>query len=485
MRVYLGSLPRIGLGLLALLVSCTSDKFSAVGSGLPLDVGQEADSVLVLLEPPLFPEGAGSVPIVLEESYEERALLYLGNRDEGQWKATPLFVLDFAQAELINGNLDLDLSDSLSRLPLRIGMITSVDFRVRQTREDNKKGISRDFQLREVVGSPTLDASLLDRDVSTLLGPVVSTVTGAAIQQRLSAPVDRALALSWYEAGDRLSLALHDLTTSQPFTIGEGDSLFGNPGFDRPNSNFVSLASTDYTEPFSPATSVFWERVNDKFQIVAYSEVVPRLVFELRADSVASALRVPVGDVSDVVVEIPVVEDMTHLQQAVGSRRDLTLSTYRASRVWMDFDVANSAVPGDATINEAVLSLHVRPGSLIGGEVFSDVSFRELRQSNINTRSFEVSLVDAAPISTDGLGVVRNSSSSVRYFPEKDVFRVDVTDFAQRDANLLLSDDLGILIRLNASQTTLNSVDFYGMDAPDSLRPRLDIRFTPPADFWE
>ncbi len=477
MRVLFRSPLGWGLLLAGILAACSSDKFSNVGSGLPLDVGQDADSVLVLLDPPLASTGAATIPVDLEEAYEDRALLYLGNRDEGQWKATPLFLVDFSQARLVGSGLD-GFADFADSLVLTESVIDSVTFEVRQTRDDAKKGILRTMDLRELVGVDSLQASLLDQDLSTFLGGIVGGHAETLASSTLRIPMATSVALAHLLADETVGLALVDLTPSDP--------VFGGSPNPVPNSNFVALASRDIDIP-----SLYAEGAENP-RVLAVEDLVPRLRFSLDEAFVKSSLSIAdTVVVSDASIEVPVIQDMTHLQRQKASPTDLTLASYLPSRVWLDFDLVNSPVESDATINEALLTLHLRRATAIGGEELTDIFEggilrRAIRAGSLSTQTYEVTQADAGPASKLGLGIVLNSRGSVSLADSAGTeVVVDVTDFAQRDANLLLDSSLGVMLALNLETEILNVFDFYGADAPDSLRPRLDLRFTPPADFWE
>jgi hypothetical protein len=470
------------LGLLALLgwvAACASDDFSAVGGDLPLDVGQDADSVLAQLDPPLLATDAQSVPVETTDPYVDRQLLYLGNRDEGQWKATPLFILDFAQAKLVGGEALADYADSALSLELTAANVDTVEFEVRQTKSDYQKGILRSVDLRELSGVDSLTSDLLDQDVSSLLGPIIGGFTQTLADPTIRIQADVETALAHFVARDRLAVAIVDKTPSDPVFSVAPDSL--------PNSNFVAIASVE-----TPNADLYHETAPNA-TTATVPELVPKL--RIRVDSMVIEEAFPAlagaHGLDNASVEVPVVQDMTHLQRQTASPGDITLSTYRVSRLWLDFDIDGSSIPSDATVNKAVLVLTPRPGSELGGErkivvpAGGSEAYAELISLPISTTTFEVDRMDAASPSTAGLSRVLHSASSVKLlYTGPGALKVDVTDFVQRDINRLLDDPIGVMIAMQFT-STLNSIDYYGLDAPDALKPRLEIQFTPPADFWE
>lgn len=461
----------VAAGLLT-LVACSSDDFGAVGGDLPLDVSQEGDSVLVSLDPPLPAIAAQSVEPALNQPFLERSLLYLGNRDEGDWRATPLFVFDFSQAELRGLGLE-DFADAVDSLELSEEVIERIEFNVVQTRDDQAKGIRRDLELYELDGVDDLDEGLLDQDIGSLL-----VGTSVASGQDLTAntlelSLTESMVLEWLSEDRSVSFGLFDLTPSNP-TVGEGVEL---------DSNVVVLASRENT-----LETLFVEEGTD---VPGLEDNDPRITIFLDRDFVAQELGLDPEDLGDdISIRTEASQDMTHFQRTVASPSDLTLSSHLPSRIWLDFDLLGSAVPGDATINEALLTLHLREETSLGGTTLGRQGdgFLTFEDGEPETAAFEVGLSRTDAATTDGLPFVLSSRSSVDPRQEAPTFVADVTDFVQRDINLLLQDadeEIGILVALTAETSVLNVFDFYGTDAPEALRPRLEIRFTPPADFWE
>ena len=153
-----------------------------------------------------------------------------------------------------------------------------------------------------------------------------------------------------------------------------------------------------------------------------------------------------------------------------------------------------SAVPTTATINNAELILDIDRALLV---VTGDAADTEtISPQFMNVSSFETTKDDAlsGDISRETVDLVLNGASSVDIVdivnpqePEDRQLRINLTDYVQRYVNGVF-DDLasppGIMLSFQSEVLQLLVIEMFDSTSPDSLvMPRVDIRFTPPADF--
>ncbi len=473
---YLGILVMLVAGSLAALVSgCSSDAFSPTGTALPADVSQ--DSLLIPLN---IVNTIGEVRLDLPildppqgESIELRELLYFGTLQQTDWLATPFVQYDFS-------GVDQALIDTLQVFPERILHIT-MSFRL--VNEDSKRGDEFRFQLYEL--NEDLDRQMAEGPASQYLGLDMGQHTALRGQTFTTDLLDdqtpaEALAiknifLGWWEAGQHPGIALSDLT---------GDS------------SLVGLASRDFKDiherllaeqnPGSGQGEVF---------------IIPRITMEYRDGESGLSEFLTVQSMADLAV----------LDRA-SAHPDLALGGYVVARTWMGFDL--STLPRASTINAADLVLHFDRSRLAvtgfpGVEVPygpEDSGDDDLSQRSDGDRSFagstlspisltalvyEATLEQAEALDTSSLSQVRDALTTIR--PDlitsgtrdgDDLLRVNITDFAQRVVNGIFGDDPpGLLLAVTQEELQIFEAIFFDSSAVDSLRPRLEVRYTPPADF--
>lgn len=401
------------------LAACSSDDFGTVGGSLPLDVSQ--DSLLIEIGAIDILDAQSVVPDVTQPP-EEREVLLLGNRPEGGWRATPFLRFDFSA-----GIPDSILSgpEGISRAVVDLEMLD----------RDAQKGITRDFRVHDLLD--TLRADQVDADVAaTLLGDEITTVSLDISSSLFRFELPPALVWEWLESGSHRGIALYDLTAD--FGV---DSL-------RYDSNFVGFAGQQFR-----TTSLLDQ------------PVVP--------DSFFPKIVVTAGGSE---FSFPVVLDFTIVERDPPADDALVLGSFTPSRFWLRFDLDSGLIPGDATINRALLSVVVDDAGTIGERDRTTIAY-EVLEENITTGTFNSS--DAVLRSASQIEFADTDSIVVQ------TVTIDVTDFVQRSVNLVVPPEAGILVQIsNGELLRFDVATFYGVAAAEDLRPRLSVTFTPPADTW-
>ena len=408
---------------LAGLAACSSDDFGTVGGSLPLDVSQDS----LLVEIPSFDILASkSVVPQLTQTAVNREVLYLGNRTVGGWRATPLLRFDFSTP----------IPDSVVS---EIGDIAAVEIKLQMLSSDVGRELARVVRVHALVDTlrpEDVDAEavapLLAEEITTA-GPTNPSLSGSSV----SIPLPVAQAWEWLQAGGHVGVALFDLTEQLPET---------DPEF---HSNAIGLAAKEFAT------------VSALAQLGVGSTFTP---------------FVQVRSTGGAEINFPVLLDLTVIEHDAGAADALVLGSFEPSRLWLRFDLDGGLIPGDATVNRALLTLHYDAEGTIG-------------QDTKTTRAFEALESELDTVTPSVSSAILRSASQV-VFPDADAekdttFTVDVTEFVQRKVNLVVPPEAGILVRFdNGELFRLNVARFHGPSAPEALRPRLSVTFTPPADTW-
>ena len=417
------------------LGACSSDEFGRVGGDLPLDVSQDPDSLRVVLPSVAVLEAMDVVPD-LDQDDSEREILYLGHRDLGGFRATPMLRFHLDRSSLPD-SVVID-STNLRRIELELEpLATSV-----------AKGFARTVGVYRL--QAPLDSTANEQPLGSLLGEELFETQGllatdpilfheeSTSPQAVSRPALRDSVLSWIERGADFSVALFDVEAVRDSSTGPTEN------------NFIGFAANEFR--------LFGSLL---LQNSAAETATPELKLSYtNADNEEAFLSF--------VPEI----DLTHFESDPPPGEDLVLGAFQPSRIWMRFDLGDSVVPGDATVNRARLRLHLRP----------DNTLSEGLQS---LDAYESPVTQAAVASVGELDRILGSAAGID-IADTLTLTVDLTDFVQRAVNLVVDPtEVGVLLALDDETLLLDVLDFYGVDAPaDSLQPQLEITFTPPADFW-
>lgn len=457
-----------------LVPGCSSDRFNPTGSSLPADVSQ--DSLLIPLsivgtldetrvDMPLLDPPQGK-PIDL------RQFLYFGTLATADWKATPFVQYDFSGA-------DQSVIDSLRTFPERILRI-QMSFRLGN--EDSKAGSAFDFQLYEL--NADLDPSMAEGSATDYLGQDMGQHT-AERGQTLTLDLlegqspDEALAiknifLDWWAAGTHPGIAMVDLQA---------------------DSSLVGLASRDFesSNSYLLAKQVPGEGLGEIF-------ISPRITMEYQEGSGGFQEFITVESMADLTVFDRSVE---HTELALGG--------HVISRTWMDFDLA--LLPRAATINSADLVLSFDrsrlavtgfpgqqipfpPGTTDDELIERATGDRTFENSTLSpivvtTVLFESSREEAEALTTNNADQVLDALRNFRpdvitsgTYPLDDELRINITAFVQRVVNGIFGNNPpGLLLAITDQELQFFEAVFFDSSAADSLRPRLDLLYTPPADF--
>ena len=174
--------------------------------------------------------------------------------------------------------------------------------------------------------------------------------------------------------------------------------------------------------------------------------------------------------------EVEIDTDLGHIERDLPSPEDLQIGSWIERRTWLDFDLGPELLLTDATVNSAELVLQFRPSLTMQVRPFSESSFG-------TRRVFD----SQAAFNPDPAGRVPDDNISAGEL------RLDVTEYVQRQVNEIGPDDLpggepvsevGLLLAFTAEKLDLDLGVFYGLDATDDLKPRLEVTYTPPSDTW-
>jgi hypothetical protein len=394
----------------AVVAGCGSDDFGPTGSSLPIDV-----QGVLPVDPPLQLSATMEVSVTpdLAQPFDEREILYLGNRSEGGWRATPMLRFDFSSPP---DTLDLS-PENFKRTELQLKMLS----------KDAAKGIHRTLRLYAL--ADTLTPSTAEADLGSTLGDEIEEIENVG-DSNFALELPDSVVAAWIEGRGHTGIALYDLTA-------DVDTL---------DSNLVGLAGKEFTR--------FGSLLDPEF---SQETAIPEIVVELLA---------PI----ETFVAFPVILDLTHFQRD-DHGDDLELAAHLPSRCWLTFDVANSLVPSNATVNQAMLRLFVDP-------TFT------LAQYPVDVIGYRTGLDGADTGTPSSLEPILKATESFDPVTETQI-EMNVTELVQRAVNGVLDEGDGVLLVLRNELLELTVLDFFGSSATDSLQPRLDITYTPPADFLE
>jgi hypothetical protein len=314
------------------------------------------------------------------------------------------------------------------------------------------------------LAAPLSEDDLLVEDVTTLLGPEIASATwsknGDAI---FTLPIDTVR--GWFEDGMHNGLAvLHD---SPDAAEGVYSNFRGMVGMDFPSRSRADIPAAD------PLTG-------------------PELAFTLNSDEANN-------------FEIEAEEAWVHVERDVPASGDLQIGSWIERRVWLDFDLGPALVPVDATINRGILRLRVQPDLTMQVRGFSVLGTTDLAL-DMQVVSWEAVREEAGDIpgveEAWGNGSRELIDGKREFNPDYATtdgtspteLVLDITEYVQRQVNEVGPDDLpagtaiqdvGLLLAFSTEDFDLCLGVFYGLDQPDSLKPRLEITYTPPARTWE
>lgn len=437
--------------MIAAIGACSSDDFTGVGGDLPTDVSQDADSIEVEL-PPVYPTDAVVITPLDTVPATERPAMYIGQRPEGNWRITPLMRFDTDDAILAE------------KLPLGWSDVFEVKLRISRMVQADDVSVERMARLFELA-APLSEGDLDVEDVTTLLGAEIASATwtknGDAI---FAVPVDTVR--GWFEAGMQNGLAvLHDAPDAPE---GVYSNFRGMVGLGFRNRNRAEIAAAD------PLTG-------------------PELAFSLISDEANN-------------FEVEADETFVHVERDLPSGEDLQLGSWIERRIWFDFDLGPSLVPVDATINRCFLTLRVRPELTLQVRGFSNLGAFGVGALDMEVRSWESTRDEAGDVEGVTEAWMNGGRELIggkgRFNPDyanttgtsPTELVLDITEYVQRQVNEVGPNDLppgtaiedvGLLLGFIREDFDLCLGVFYGDDQPDSLRPRLDITYTPPARTWE
>lgn len=431
-KILLAGLACLGT---AATFACSSDPFDATGGSLPPEVTQDPDSIAIEAAP-IYPVDVQVIEPELSQEFDERNLLYLGERrrgltpDRSRWALAPILQFDFTDND--GDPISLDLS-TWQRVYLKI------------PRSSSGANEPPDGFQSWVVASLNRQAN-----VDMLDEPLANSVGDTLIDPAFTADICRV------DNDARYRVSLFDISDNAP------DNCTGSENGDT-NSTIVQsvrdwiLAGThdgitliDRTIQ-SPDSCMSQIRIDNSRR--------PRLWIEFK-----------VGD-EELAANFPANYAFTHVEREDPPADHLRVGTHLASRSWLRFDLTTTEVPNNATINKATLQLHP-------DNEFSYSSF------NGTLSGFESELGEVATVRLIDADRIRRSSVNFVGL-EDSVLSMDVTEFYQRFVNGLVGPDVGIMLGVTLPSETgaLIDLELYGPSAPVGLRPRLDVRYTPPADF--
>ncbi len=370
---------------------------------------------------PIDASTSASVVPALTQAFIDRELLFSGTRSSGGWRATPLFRFNFSRMFFSSGEDIINEERPVDFDLLFDGNWTSVRLALERTLDS--PSIDRSAILFAL--ADTLSADMADVALQSSLGPQLYSFDEATNGTGLlEFDLDRTQVEAWIRDGAHTGVALFDTTPTASFDEG----------------NFAELASDELRQ----------------FTLIDLAGA---------DETVAGEIVIELADGSFVAFDM--LEDLTHFarDETAGT---VTLGSHLASRVWLQFEFGS--IPSNATVNFAQLRLRTNRQLRFGDGTFS-------------ARAYRTPLADADAGTLSNLELILDSSSSFDFTDGTELV-IEVTDFVQRGVNGVLGADDGIMVKLIGESLNLNVVDFFDQTAAvDSLRPRLEITFTPPADF--
>lgn len=128
------------------------------------------------------------------------------------------------------------------------------------------------------------------------------------------------------------------------------------------------------------------------------------------------------------------------------------------------FRIPFDQLEDDAAIHNARVRIHIVPGSAMGGDPNLIVFVPE--SDNPDSEDF----------------LAGQLVTAISFLPSGDFVEFGITNAVALTLQGTLEGN-GVVIRFDAENSALRQVQLYGSDAPDSLRPRLYITSSTPADF--
>lgn len=435
----------------ALAAGCGSDEWNATGSSLPTDTSQ--DSVSIPL-PPIFPVVAEVITPRDTIPAADRGAIYIGQRAGDPWRATPLLRFDVGDTTIQN-RLPLDWVDLIS---VELSMVPMV--------QPNDATVVRQVQAFDLA-APLDEGALAQTDVTLLFGAELwagSWNKGADV----SIPLPKATVEAWLDAGTHNGVALYHASPDVHDSLYSTMSGYGGKEF-----------------PSRQGSRLWRNTFGGR----------PVLHFNFQTDPAINNF------------EIPVLLDMTHFERDLPGSGDLQIGSFFERRAWLQFDLGANLVPVDATINSGILVLQVRQDATMQVRPFSRVGTNAALIIDQRVYAWEAARSEAGdfPIVTQAWGRSNREvlDGSEPFNPDagdrvEDPYavtelRIDVTEYVQRQVNEIVPDDLppgtgvndvGLLLAFKQEKLDLGIGVFYGLDATDDLKPRLEITYTPPADSW-
>lgn len=440
------------------LAACATDDFGEVGSGLPTDVSQDS----LLVEGPDLQTVA--VEVVVPEPVqdtEDRSRIFLGNRTRDGYRATPVMRFDFEDTLLRDLLIDRLLDEGATAdeialadtIAFTAGLFDSiyVDLNVisRDVARDQDastaiKKIPRRVAVYETARAITAD----DVDVAT-----AAEITGALLGEReqtrveagfpLRLPTERVI--EWIAADGHDGVLVTDLAP-------------GDLDFENPNETNTIAFRAQGAGPLDGSTSE------------------PEVIFVVDQDSIG---------VANIQFAAPVTIDFTVIEQDAPPAGAAELSSHRTRRTWLQLDLDEGVLPSNATINQAVLTFFPIAQYTFGTPESATAS------GALDVFCFEATRSEAeradpgrtnASAGISALNFVGQSGFSPL---QGDTLRIDVTRFVQRAVNDVVDPaSVGLVLLFEGELTDLDRGVFHGPSAADSLRPRVSVTFTPPADSW-
>jgi hypothetical protein len=145
-----------------------------------------------------------------------------------------------------------------------------------------------------------------------------------------------------------------------------------------------------------------------------------------------------------------------------ASTSNLLVSDGYVHRVW--FRVRLDELAEQSAVHTARARFHLVPGTLVGTNTFVEV------------------YVPDSPDPTEKGFTTGQRVTNAGILDGDDVVEFPLTNsiFLTLQGTL---DDNGFVIRMRSENTEVRQIEFYGSSAPDSLRPRVYITSSTPADF--
>ena len=452
------------------LAACATDDFGDIGSGLPTDVSQDS---LLVDGPDLEVIEIGVVVPDTVQAFADRSRLFLGNRDRDGLRATPVMRFDFDEArlreELLDALLEFAASDEqiaaaeaiADTLPFTAEFVARTELEIvaldREVTRDvtldqDAKKLIRTVRVRETSRAITGDDVAVTA-ASELHGDELTTFSTTQSQENIDVPLPVDRVLAWIGTGAHTGLLIEDLEPGDLQYTASGDTL--NPN----ESNVISLAADGFPDDTDGSTRE------------------PEVILEVDAPSPF--------DTETIVIAAPVTIDFTVIEQDEPPMDAPVLASHRVRRSWLLLDLGAEVLPSNATINQAVLTLHPIDLYTVGTPESAEAT------GSLDVECFEATRSEAERAdpgrtnANEGISalnfVARSGFSPLR----GDTLRVDVTRFVQRAVNEVVDPSgTGLLLLFASELTDFDQGVFHGPSAADSLQPRVTVTFTPPADSW-